>query len=89
MQSPATRYIDKQTRAIFLVMTVYNPNYNTFCYIQLLVEFSAGGALGILGLGLLADVAGYPVVFVVAGLATFLALGVLLRSPRKDSINRR
>ena len=51
--------------------------------------FSAGGALGILGLGLLADVAGYPVVFVVAGLATFLALGVLLRSPRKDAINRR
>ena len=40
--------------------------------------FSAGGAFGTLGLGLLADTAGYPVVFLVAGAATFGALGVLL-----------
>jgi MFS family permease len=50
--------------------------------------FSAGGAIGTLGLGLLADTAGYPVVFLVAGAATFGALGVLLWPFSRTLISR-
>lgn len=43
--------------------------------------FTAGGAFGTFFLGALAHAEGYPVVFLVVGVATFMALGVLVLSP--------
>ena len=46
--------------------------------------FSAGGAFGTLALGLLADSAGYPIVFITVGAVTFAALIALVRFPEAD-----
>ncbi|XP_041363560.1 polycystic kidney disease protein 1-like 2 [Gigantopelta aegis] len=40
-----TRWIDRQTRAVFLEFTVYSTNLNMFAYISLLSEFPETGSL--------------------------------------------
>ena len=51
--------------------------------------FTAGGAFGTFFLGALAYVEGYPMVFEVVGLATFIALGILVVSPEGRAAFRR
>lgn len=51
--------------------------------------FAAGGALGTLVLGVMAHAEGYPLVFLVSGLATFAALVFLVLSPEGRPIFRR
>lgn len=51
--------------------------------------FTAGGAFGTFALGALAHAQGYPVVFLVVGVAAFLALGVLAISPEGRPAFRR
>lgn len=46
--------------------------------------FSAGGAFGTLVLGLLADSAGYPIVFVIVGAVTFASLLAFVRFPKSN-----
>ena len=43
--------------------------------------FTAGGAFGTFFLGALAHAEGYPMVFLVVGVATFVAFGILVISP--------
>ena len=51
--------------------------------------FTAGGAFGTFFLGALAYAEGYPMVFEVVGLATFIALGILVVSPEGRAAFRR
>ena len=37
-------WIDRQTRAVFIEFTLYNPNVNLFTSVQLLTEFPPVGA---------------------------------------------
>ena len=36
-------WVGKATRAVFVDFTVYNPNVNLFCVIQIVFEFPATG----------------------------------------------
>ena len=41
----ANGWVDRQTRAVFISLNLYNGNYNYYCQTQFVIEFSTGGTV--------------------------------------------